>query len=175
DVQRLHLLWAIWATLAILLLISRFPRNPWLWPYLAVAVTDVAQHRGMLPNIAQRSELELLLSLIGFLLLAIAFVWQVRRTYDAWLARVFPRLPEHVLIEASGQLEELRLRPGERIEPESDRWYIVTNGTGSLIRTGPGEHEILLRVLQPGQVVKGDGTLCADSALEVLALPTIAA
>jgi hypothetical protein len=161
--------------LAILLLISRFPRNPWLWPYLAVAVTDVAEHRGMLPNVAQRSELELLLSLIGFLMLAIAFVWQVRRTYDAWLARAFPRLPEHVLIEASGQLEELRLRPGERIEPESDRWYIVTNGTGSLIRSGPGEHEILLRVLQPGQVVKGDGTLCADSSLEVLALPTIAA
>jgi hypothetical protein len=29
----------------------------------------------------------------------------------------------------------------------------------------------LLRVLSPGQVVRGAGTLCADSALEILALP----
>jgi hypothetical protein len=175
DLQRVHLLWAIWATLAILLLISRFPRNPWLWPCLAVAATDIAQHRGMIPNVVDRSEVELLLSVVEFLTLALAFMWQVRRTYDAWLARAFPQLPENVLIETSGQLEELRLRPGERMEPEANRWYIVTNGTGSLIRTGPGEHEILLRVLRPGQVVKGDGTLCADSSLEVLAVPHVAA
>ena len=56
----------------------------------------------------------------------------------------------------------------------SARWYIVTRGRGSLVRGGPGGHEILLRVLSPGQVARGDATLCADSPLEVLAVPAVA-
>jgi CRP-like cAMP-binding protein len=63
------------------------------------------------------------------------------------------------------------LRPGERVDFESERCYIVTRGTGMLTREGPGGHEILLRMLSPGQVVRGAGTLRADSSLEILALP----
>jgi hypothetical protein len=173
DLQRVHTLWAIWAFLAILLLVSRFPRNPWLWPSLFVASIDAVQHLSGVIPLGGRTVLELVLSLAEFGTLAIAFTWQVSRTYDAWLARAFPHLPEHVLIETTGKLEELRLRAGERIEPRSDYLYIITGGTGSLIRGGPGGHDILLRVLSPGQVVRGDGTLCADSALEVLALPAM--
>jgi hypothetical protein len=50
--------------------------------------------------------------------------------------------------------------------------YIVTNGRGQLLRPGPGDHDILLRVLAPGQIVTGSGTLLADTTLELLALPT---
>ena len=175
DPQRVHTLWSIWAFLGIVLLASRFPRNPWLWPCLLVAGLDAALRMGTSSPPAARAELELVLSLAEFATLVAAFILQVGRTYDAWLARAFPKLPEHVLIETTGRLEELRLRPGERIEPTSGRWYIVTRGTGSLIRVGPGGHEILLRLLSPGEVVHGDGTLCADSALEVLALPAVAA
>src|SRR6266511_946915 len=173
DLQRVHTLWAIWGFLAILLLATRFPRNFWLWPCLAIAGFDAVQHLGILIPLGVRAELELGVSVVEFATLAMAFIWQVGRTYDAWLARAFPNLPEHVLIETTTQLEELRLRPGERIKPNGGRWYIVTRGTGSLIRGGPGGHDILLRVLSPGQVVRGDGTLCADSALEVLALPAV--
>lgn len=173
DLQRVHTLWAIWGFLAILPLATRFPRNFWLWPCLAIAGFDAVQHLGILIPLGVRAELELGVSVVEFATLAMAFIWQVGRTYDVWLARAFPNLPEHVLIETTTQLEELRLRPGERIKPNGGRWYIVTRGTGSLIRGGPGGHDILLRVLSPGQVVRGDGTLCADSALEVLALPAV--
>ncbi len=174
DLQRVHSLWAIWAFLAVVLLISRFPRNPWLWCALAISGIDAAQHNG-LAALPRSAELELIVACVEFATLVLAFLWQVRRTYDAWLARAFPQLPEHLLIETTSRLEELRLRPGERLEPDSGQWFIVTRGRGSLVRGGPGGHEILLRVLSPGQVVRGDGTLCADTTLEVLALPELAA
>jgi hypothetical protein len=60
------------------------------------------------------------------------------------------------------------------MKPRGAHWYIVTRGRGSLVRGGPGGHDILLHVLSPGQVVRGDATLCADSALEVLAVPALA-
>jgi hypothetical protein len=98
-------------------------------------------------------------------------VFGIERVHLVWLARAFPRLPERVLIEATGQLEEIRLRPGEMVEQDLERWLIVTSGRGLLVRTGPGGHEILLGVLGPGQVVRDPGTVCADSPLELLALP----
>jgi len=174
DIQRIQMLWSIWAVLAILLLLSRFPRNPWLWPCLSVAAVDALLHTPALTDFSVSLEQALVISLAEFVTLVLAFMWQVGHTYDAWLARAFPNLPEHVLIETNAALEELRLRPGERVQPDSGRWYIVTRGSGSLVRGGPGGHDILLRVLAPGQVVRGDGTLCADSTLEVLALPAVA-
>jgi hypothetical protein len=47
----------------------------------------------------------------------------------------------------------------------------VTSGTGRLFREGPGGHEILLRVLGPGQVIRDGGTLLAETPLEMLVLP----
>ena len=47
----------------------------------------------------------------------------------------------------------------------------MTRGSGLLLRPGPGGHDILLRVLSPGQIVRDGGTLHAETALEILALP----
>ena len=52
----------------------------------------------------------------------------------------------------------------------------MTRGRGLLLRDGPGGHEILLRVLGPGQIVSNEGTLMlAETTLELLALPAPAA
>ena len=173
DLQRVQFLWSAWAVLAMLLLVSLFPRNPWLWVLVVIGAMDASEHLSTFLGGATlvSSELQFMLSAIEFTTLALAFAWQLGRTYDAWLARAFPQLPERVLIETTGRLEELRLRPGERVEPASDRCYIVTSGTGLLVRGGPGGHDILLRMLSPGQIVLGEGTLCAETSLEVLALP----
>jgi hypothetical protein len=174
DLQRVQFLWSTWALLVMLLLVSRFPRNPWLWLLLVIGAMDATQHLAIFVDstpIFVSRDMQFVLSAIEFTTLALAFAWQLGRTYDAWLARAFPQLPERVLIETTGRLEELRLRPGERVEQASDRCYIVTRGTGSLVRGGPGGHDILLRMLSPGQIVRGGGTLCAETTLEVLALP----
>ncbi|HKB49540.1 MAG TPA: cyclic nucleotide-binding domain-containing protein [Ktedonobacterales bacterium] len=167
DVDRVHLVWTSWAVLGVLLLVTRFPRNPWLWVTLALVSWDAVQRRFLPAQV----DLEFVYSVLEIAALNLAFALQLGRTYDAWLARVFPQLPERVLIDTTGLLEELRLRPGERVEHVAQRLYIVTRGTGVLIREGPGGHDILLGVLAPGQIVSADGTLQAETALELLALP----
>jgi hypothetical protein len=167
GIDQLQLVWTTWAVLALLLLVSRFRRNAWLWATLAIAVID-----GLLPR--AQPELRLAMSVLEIAALNLAFATQLGRTYDAWLARAFPDLPERTLIDATAALQELRLRPGERVRHVAERVYIVTRGQGQLLREGPGGHEILLGVLRPGQVVRESGTLQAETALELLALPAAA-
>jgi hypothetical protein len=167
DVERVHLVWTSWAVLGMLLLVTRFPRNPWLWVTLVLVSGDAVWRRIMPVAV----DLQFVSSVLEIAVLNLAFALQLGRTYDAWLARAFPQLPERVLIATTGRLEELRLRPGERIEHVAQRLYIVTRGTGVLTREGPGGHDILLGVLRPGQIVSEGGTLQAETALELLALP----
>jgi hypothetical protein len=71
----------------------------------------------------------------------------------------------------TGNLQEVRLKPGDRLESDARRVFIVTRGTGQVVRDGPGGHDILLRVVRQGAVVSGGHTLMAETPLEVLALP----
>src|SRR5262249_55955684 len=146
------------------------PRNPWLRVTLALAAWDAIEHIAILavylrsgqPGAAgllaqggalggglllSRVDLQFGLSALEIVSLNLAFALQLGRTYDAWLARAFPHLPEPLLIQATSRLEELRLRAGERHEGQAERLYIVTRGSGALLRDGPGGHDILLRVL----------------------------
>ena len=174
DPEQLHLIWAIWALAGLSLLLVRFPRNVFLWLTAFFAAVDFFTRNLSGPLGLAAGDLQLMTSVLGIAALNLAFALQLGRTYDAWLARVFPQLPEPRLIAATTLLEEVRLRAGERIEPAQERLYIVTAGSGTLTREGPGGHEILLRVLAPGEVVTKPGTLKADTALELLALPSSA-
>jgi hypothetical protein len=162
GVERVHLVWTIWAVFGFLLLVSRFPRNRWLWATLLVAAWDVLNHT---------ADVQFFDSVLEIGLLNLAFAVQLGHTYDAWLAHVFPNLPEPLLIDTTTRLEEINLRAGERLEHGAEQVYIVTSGTGRLFREGPGGHEILLRVLGPGQVIRDGGTLLAETALEMLVIP----
>ena len=71
----------------------------------------------------------------------------------------------------TGNLEEMRLKPGDRIDSDDERLYIVTHGTGQVLRDGPGGHDILLRVVRPGAVVSEGDTLMAETQLDLLAIP----
>jgi hypothetical protein len=162
GVERVHVVWTVWAVLGLLLLVSRFPRNWWLWATLLIAAWDVLNHT---------ADVQFFNSVLEIGLLNLAFAVQLGHTYDAWLAHVFPHLPEPLLIDTTGRLEEITLRAGERLEHAAEQLYIVTSGTGRLFREGPGGHEILLRVLGPGQVIRDGGTLLAETPLEMLVLP----
>ena len=71
----------------------------------------------------------------------------------------------------TGNLQEMRLKPGDRLEPDDGRLFIVTRGTGQVVRDGPGGHDILLRVVRQGAVVADGNTLMAETPLDVLAVP----
>jgi hypothetical protein len=84
-----------------------------------------------------------------------------------------PTLVTLIWFYLTGRLQEVHLKPGDRVEPAGERLYIVKRGTGQVLRNGPGGHEILLRVVRPGAVVEGSGgdALIAETALELLTLP----
>ena len=71
----------------------------------------------------------------------------------------------------TGNLQEMRLKPGDRLDSDTERVIIVTRGTGQVLRDGPGGHDILLRVVRPGAVVTDGETLMAETPLEVLSVP----
>ena len=165
--ERVQLVWTSWAVLGVVLVVTRFPRNPWLWATLVIVTCDAVARQ----IVALPIDLQFALSFLEIAALNLAFALQLGQTYDAWLARAFPDLPERMLIEATDRLEEVRLRPGEKVEHAAQRLYIVTRGRGVLTREGPGGHEILIGVLGPGQIVRDEGIVRAETALELLALP----
>jgi hypothetical protein len=176
GIEPVELAWTSWAVVGMLLLVSRFPRNPWLWLTLVISIWDAVGGMIVAEGPLAQANVHLADSLLEIAALNLAFALQLGRTYDAWLARAFPELPEQVLIDATGRLQEVRLRQGERVTRGEARLYIVTRGRGLLLRDGPGGHDILLRVLGPGQIVRNEGTqMVAETTLELLALPVRAA
>ena len=71
----------------------------------------------------------------------------------------------------TGNLQEMRLKPGDRLDSDEERVIIVTRGTGQVLRDGPGGHDILLRIVRAGSVVKDGESLMAETPLEILSLP----
>jgi hypothetical protein len=71
----------------------------------------------------------------------------------------------------TGNLQEFQLQPGDRVESDAQRVFIVTKGTGQVLRDGPGGHDILIRVVRQGAVVSDRDTLLAETPLDLLALP----
>jgi hypothetical protein len=71
----------------------------------------------------------------------------------------------------TGNLQQLKLKPGDRVDADDRRVFLVTRGTGQVLRDGPGGHDILLRIVKPGAIVSESATLMAETPLELLALP----
>jgi hypothetical protein len=111
-------------------------------------------------------DLQFFLSVLEIAMVNLAFAVQLGRRYDdAWQARL--------LVGRTGRFEEIRLGPGERLAHGAERVYIITRGSGQLVRDGPGGHEILMRILAPGQIVSAGGTVLAETVLELIALPSL--
>ena len=84
---------------------------------------------------------------------------------------VAPSLFSLIWYYLSGNLHEVRLEPGDRIESDARRAFIVTRGTGHVLRDGPGGHDILIRVVCQGAVVSDGEMLQAETPLDLLTLP----
>lgn len=87
------------------------------------------------------------------------------------LSGVAPSILALLWYYLTGNLQEVRLKPGDRLESDSDRVFIVTKGTGQVVRDGPGGHQILLRIVRQGAVVSDGDTLMAETPLDLLAVP----
>lgn len=203
DVEWVHFVWNTWVLVAIVLLLTRF-RNPWLIAATLFAAWHEAEHLFIMSTFLDtgkagtpgllaeggriggglglaRPDLHFIYNIVETTPLVIAFVWQVRRTYDSWLARAFPHLPQDLLVEATARASVERFAPGETVIGEGtvgDRIFVITKGEAEVVRGTP-LREARVASLGPGQFfgevavlqdVPRTATVRARTALEALAL-----
>ena len=204
DIEWVHFVWNTWVLVAVLLLLTRFRHNPWLLVAAVFAAWHEAEHIAIMTTFwdtgkagtpgllaeggrigggvgLARPDLHFFYNIVETTPLIAAFIWQVRRTYDAWLARAFPTLPAPLLLEATGHATVERFGQGKTVideGSEGDRIYVISKGEADVVRGAP-LREVHLASLGPGQffgevaVVRGiprTATVRARTALQVLAL-----
>jgi hypothetical protein len=203
DIEWVHFVWNTWVLVAVVLLVLRFRRNPWLWATLAFAVWHEAEHAYLItkyiatgipghPGLGAkggafggglpitRPDLHFYYNIIETAPLIAGFVYQVRRTYDAWLSRAFPRLAPDALRSATAASRPRRYAGGDEIVREGDlprSCFVIANGDVEVSSAGPvGTRAV---VLGPGQVfgevgllrsVPRTATVRARTAVDVLEL-----
>ena len=175
DIEWVHFVWNTWVLLAIVLLLIRFRKNRWLLAAFAFALWHEAEHlyliakyiaTGMPGNpglgamggvIADglpitRPDLHFYYNIVETTPLFVAFVYQVRRTYDAWLARAFPRLEPETLTRTSRAARSRRFSAGDEIVRAGDiarAAYVVSRGEVDVVNAST---ERAIATLGPGQL-----------------------
>jgi hypothetical protein len=247
DFETIHLVWdtAVW--LGALWLLTKFPRNPFLWLAMAFASLHEIEHlflgyiyfvegehifsytrtiwattlegrqvvahpvgqetistnfyeaggrigimgqNGMFEQLALsggsslplRPNLHFVYNTLVVIPTVGAFLWQMRRVYNEYLAKALPALSEAQLVSATTRLEHCKFKPGDIVVQQgddADRFYIITRGEVEVLRELPNGHDVVLARLGEGQYFgeigllhggKRIATVRASSDLEVLAL-----
>lgn len=205
DIEWVHFIFNAWVIIAIPLLLRHFRRNVWLWAALVISAWHEIEHLvimsvylttgkagtpgllsqggllgGGLP--INRADLHFLYNLIETVPLVIAFVYQVKLSYDEALKKAFPYLPEQILRDVTQKLRTRRCAAGETILRQGDlpdRFYIITRGEVTVSRRGQSGEEVELATLSAGQYFGEIGLLShvprtasvrARTAVELLVL-----
>lgn len=116
DIEWVHFIFNTWILVAEVILLRYFGRNPWLWAGLAIAVWHELEHSVMMwvylttgvvgsPGLLghggliagglplARPDLHFFYNLVETVPIMAGFAYQLKHTYDEWLARAFPQLP----------------------------------------------------------------------------------
>ncbi|MBV7332390.1 cyclic nucleotide-binding domain-containing protein [Chloroflexi bacterium TSY] len=117
-----------------------------------------------------------------FFPLLIAYLVEVRRTRNIYLAQALPELTEEMQVSATRKLEPARYRAGETIVRQGDlpdKFYIITKGDVEVVRQDEGKPEVVITQLGTGQyfgeveLINGErriATVRAIDDVEVLGL-----
>lgn len=205
DIEWVHFVFNSWVIIAASILVAWFRRNPWLWATLVIAGWHEVEHVSIMatylttgkagsPGLLSRGgliggglpisrpDLHFLYNLVETIPLVIALGYQIVRSYDEWLKKAFPHLPEPVLVDTTGKLQILRFPAGAQIIREgdrADRFYIVTSGSVEVVQADQDGRPRVLGTLLPGQYFGEIGALSlgvhtasvhAETPVEVLAL-----
>lgn len=166
DIEAVHFGWNTFVFMALVVLVTRFRRNPWLWAAAAVATWHQAEHSytffiyattgklvpgllpmggvigGGLPFIGPN--VHFVYNTVETLPLIAAFFFQLRRTHDVWIERAFPMLNRAALVRATAAAALRRFEPGEVIVGEgeaSDACFVVVRGELDVLKgEGIGVH-----------------------------------
>lgn len=191
NVEWVHFLGDSFLLIGTLVLLKKFPRNPWLWPSAVFAMIHQAEHSYLIINYVflgapagqpgllaspggliaggvglNRADLHWIYNTLYTIPLALALVWQLKRSYDEALDEAFPMAPKEELLKVSTRLESLHyaaaetvLSPGEDV----DRLYIITEGQAGVYTHDADGREVELATLHQGQYFGEIGLLVPNA------------
>jgi CRP-like cAMP-binding protein len=155
NIEGVHLAGDSFLTIGTIVLLSKFPRNPWLWVAIPFQLAHQAEHTflGYMHWIAHapqgspgllgkggaiagglpltRVDLHWIYNTLYTIPFVLALIWQLRRTYDEALDIAFPDAPKSELVETGRHLETVRFVRGQTILAPGDdveRLYIISEG-----------------------------------------------
>lgn len=178
DIEWVHFIWNTWILVAVVVLLTKYPKNPWLWVSLVAGGWHEIEHAYIMsqylgeygkpgnPGLLSRGgafgggldisrpDLHFIYNLIETLPIVLAFAWQLRHTYNEWIAQALPGASTDVLVDASEKASSLRFPAGQPIISQgdpADGFYIVVRGTAEAIRMDDDGTVHRLRRLGPGE------------------------
>ena len=101
----------------------------------------------------QRIELHFIYNLLYTVPLVWAFILVMRRAYDEYLEKAFPRLTEAQLAGLNNNMETVQVETGQMIVRQgdpADKFYIISSGEVEVLQ-GTGGPPLLLNRLKKGQ------------------------
>lgn len=177
-------------TIGTLILLAKFPRNPWLWVAIPFQIAHQAEHTYLMFNYVfegtkgggpgllgspggligggiglVRPDLHWIYNTSYTIPFIISLVYQLKRTYDESLDVAFPDATKAEKIEAAHHLTTLHYDQGELVlAPGSDdkRLYIITEGEAGVYEDRDGQ-EVEVGHLMTGQYFGEQGLLVPDA------------
>jgi hypothetical protein len=178
-------------TIGTILLIYRYPRNPFLWIAIPFQLGHQAEHTYLTYNYLfhgakqggvgllgrpggaihgglglNRPDLHWVYNTLYTIPFVAAFIYQTKRIYDRSLARAFPELSREQLIETGQHLETFHFAAGETVLAPGDpvdRLYIISDGEATVYRTDENGREVEVATLHKGQYVGDIGLLVPNA------------
>jgi hypothetical protein len=180
NVEYVHFMGDGFLTLGTLLLLWKFPRNPWLYIAFPFQVAHQFEHNFLWstyqffgappgsPGVLGKNglvgpdgvyglvrvDLHWFYNTLYTVPFVMALIFQCKRTYDQSLAEAFPQAPHQELVRASKHMATFRYAPGETITAPGDdveRLYIITEGQVLVSQHDAEGNEIEVATLHRGQ------------------------
>ena len=190
NIEGVHLAGDSFLTIGTILLLRKFPRNPWLWVAIPFQLLHQMEHTflgwehwiagapqgsaGLLGKGGAffggtpltRVDLHWIYNTLYTIPFVLSLIWQLRRTYDESLEMAFPDAPKEELIAINKRLETIHFVKGQTIlAPGEDveRLFIITEGEAEVYTHGPnGEFQEVAR-LHRGQYIGDIGLLVRNA------------
>jgi hypothetical protein len=190
NVEGVHFGGDTMLTIGTLFLLTKFPRNPWLWVAIPFQVAHQAEHTylfwqhvvngypgggpGLLASPGgaigngiglNRPDLHWIYNTLFTIPFCLALYHQLKRTYDESLDIAFHGASKEELIEVQRHLETFQYEPGETVLAPGDpahRMYIVTDGEADVLVERDGQ-EVLVEQISRGKYFGESGILMPDA------------